>query len=90
MLLEYGLPREVEEMKLLAYAYLNTLSLFPRDTSARDQVLKRLIFHDRAKRIENMKYWRLTDDQIRTALKQAADARVEELAVVGISPEELY
>lgn len=90
MTLESGHTLQEDHMLLLAYDYLFTLAIFNREKGSRDEVLKYLIEKDRAEGIENAKQDGFTDEQIKTILKQAADAEKEHLAIFGISPEELY
>lgn len=90
MTLEYGHTPQEEHMLFLAYSYLCTLALFHRENCSRDEVFKYLIDKDKAEGIKNAKYAGFTDEQIKTILKQAADAEKEHLAIFGITPEELY
>ena len=55
----------------------------------REVALER-VFAEREKRIASMKKRNLSDEEIKSILKTAADNRAEAFALYNIPPEELY
>ena len=89
MQLEAGLPIEVVESKFLANHYMYSVYYSLRDKVSKDFALKSLK-HERENAICFMRNKNIPEEKIKIALKNAADERKKELALIGITPELLY
>ena len=89
MLINPDTPTEIALRKSLCYMYEFWIAIALRDQVSKDDIIYNLVCEKeqiaRALQSEN-----LTSDQIKDVLKKAADEEAEHLALVGISPEELY
>ena len=89
MVIESGLPREVICMKQLAFNYSFAIEIAYRYKVTKEEALNSL-FKERERTIKIMQNRKFTQEQIKTALKDAADNQKKNLASIGITPEELY